>query len=74
MLKPQSEWKEFNSKEELVEALNKKLSDYPGVQLVFSQPIQSMFDELLSGVKTQLAIKLYGEDLTILRTKSEEIK
>jgi len=54
--------------------LNKKLSDYPGVQLVFSQPIQSMFDELLSGVKTQLAIKLYGEDLTTLRTKAEEIK
>ncbi len=74
MLKPQEEWREYKSKEELVEALNKKLSDYPGVQLVFSQPIQSMFDELLSGVKTQLAIKLYGEDLTTLRTKAEEIK
>ncbi len=74
MLKPQSEWEDYNSKEELIEALNKKLSDYPGVQLVFSQPIQSMFDELLSGVKTQLAIKLYGDDLTVLRTKSEEIK
>ncbi len=74
MLKPQEEWQEYNSKEELIEALNKKLSDYPGVQLVFSQPIQNMFDELLSGVKTQLAIKLYGEDLTTLRTKAEEIK
>ncbi|MCK5125610.1 MAG: efflux RND transporter permease subunit [candidate division Zixibacteria bacterium] len=74
MLKPREEWQVFNSKEELVQALNKKLSDYPGVQLVFSQPIQSMFDELLSGVKTQLAVKLYGEDLTLLRTKAEEIK
>ncbi|MHA1485345.1 MAG: efflux RND transporter permease subunit, partial [Candidatus Thorarchaeota archaeon] len=74
MLKPREEWQEYNSKEELVEALNERLSDYPGVQLVFSQPIQSMFDELLSGVKTQLAIKLYGEDLTTLRTKAEEIK
>jgi len=73
MLKPQEEWQEYNSKEELVEALNKTLSDYPGVQLVFSQPIQNMFDELLSGVKTQLAIKLYGEDLTTLRIKAEEI-
>jgi len=74
MLKPQEEWQEYHSKEELVEALSEKLSDYPGVQLVFSQPIQSMFDELLSGVKTQLAIRLYGEDLTELRTKAEEIR
>ncbi len=74
MLKPQDEWQVYKSKAELVEALNKKLSNYPGVQLVFSQPIQSMFDELLSGVKTQLAIKVYGDDLTTLRTTAEEIK
>lgn len=74
MLKPQEEWQKYDSKEELIEALNKTLSDYPGVQLVFSQPIQNMFDELLSGVKTQLAIKLYGEDLTTLRIKAEEIR
>jgi cobalt-zinc-cadmium resistance protein CzcA len=74
MLKPRSEWQVYNSKEKLVEALNEKLSDYPGIQLVFSQPIQNMFDELLSGVKTQLAIKLYGEDLAILRNKAEEIR
>ncbi|MCP4704627.1 MAG: efflux RND transporter permease subunit [candidate division Zixibacteria bacterium] len=74
MLKPQDEWQKYQSKEELVEALNESLSDYPGVQLVFSQPIQNMFDELLSGVKTQLAIKLYGEDLNILRDKAEQIK
>jgi cobalt-zinc-cadmium resistance protein CzcA len=74
MLTPQEEWQKYSSKEELIEALNKTLSDYPGVQLVFSQPIQNMFDELLSGVKTQLAIKLYGEDLTTLRIKAEEIR
>ncbi len=74
MLKPQDEWQKYRSKEELVKALNESLSDYPGVQLVFSQPIQNMFDELLSGVKTQLAIKLYGEDLNILRNKAEHIK
>ena len=73
-LRPRSEWNQYGSKLELVEALNERLSDYPGVQLNFSQPIQNMFDELLSGVKTQLAVKLYGEDLTVLRTTSEEIK
>lgn len=74
MLNPQEEWQDYDSKEELIEALNETLSEYPGIQLVFSQPIQNMFDELLSGVKTQLAVKLYGEDLTTLRTKAEEIK
>jgi cobalt-zinc-cadmium resistance protein CzcA len=74
MLKPQSEWRNYESKAELVEGLNSRLSPYPGVQLNFTQPIQNLFDELLSGVRTQLAVKLYGEDLTVLRTKAEEIK
>jgi cobalt-zinc-cadmium resistance protein CzcA len=74
MLKPVKQWKNHKNKAELVESINKALSGYPGIQLNFSQPIQNMFDELLSGVKTQLAIKLYGDDINILRTTAEEIK
>ncbi len=74
MLKPQSEWREHKDKASLIKSLNERLSEYPGVQLNFTQPIQNLFDELLSGVRTQLAIKLYGEDLGILRTKADEIK
>jgi len=73
-LEPMNEWEEFKTKAELVEALNNSLSIYPGVQLNFTQPIQNAFDELLSGVKAQLAIKLYGDDLEVLQEKSEEIK
>ncbi len=73
-LKPTKQWKNFKSKQQIVAVLEKQLSEYPGVQLNFSQPIQNMFDELLSGVRTQLAIKLYGEDLGILRTRAEGIK
>jgi heavy metal efflux system protein len=73
-LKPLDEWTQFKTKAELVEELNHTLSVYPGVQLNFTQPIQNAFDELLSGVKAQLAIKLYGDDLNVLREKSEEIK
>jgi len=73
-LNPMNEWGEFKTKAELVEALNHTLSIYPGVQLNFTQPIQNAFDELLSGVKAQLAIKLFGDDLEVLREKSEEIK
>lgn len=73
-LKPISEWKNYTNKKQLVEALNKKLTTTPGVQLNFTQPIQNAFDELLSGIKAQLAIKVYGEDLTILREKAIEIR
>ncbi|MDA3962541.1 MAG: CusA/CzcA family heavy metal efflux RND transporter [Planctomycetota bacterium] len=72
-LKPQSQWGRFRNKQELVAALSQDLGAFPGVQLNFTQPIQNAFDELLSGVKAQLAIKLYGEDLDVLRTKAAEI-
>ena len=64
---------EKSQEKELVESLNKALSGYPGVQISF-KPIQNMFDELLSGVKTQLAVKLYGDDIDVLKSKAEEIK
>lgn len=73
-LKPLSEWKDHKTKLKFIDTLNKELSVYPGISLNFTQPIQNLFDELLSGVRTQLALKLYGEDLDVLRSKSEEIK
>ena len=73
-LKPLREWKGYRSKEELINGLNAKLKPFPGVQLNFTQPIQNAFDELLSGIRAQLAIKVYGEDLNVLRRKSEEIR
>lgn len=73
-LKPESEWQRFSNKKELITALNKDLSKTPGVQLNFTQPIQNAFDELLSGIKAQLAIKIYGEDLEILRQTANEVK
>ena len=73
-LKKKKDWKDYTTKEQLVNALNKSLSSYPGVQLNFTQPIQNAFDELLSGIKAQVAVKLYGEDLNVLRDKSTEIR
>ncbi len=73
-LKPMEEWPDHQSKEALVEALHRDLSAYKGVKLSFTQPIQNAFDELLSGVKAQLAIKLFGEDLEILKEKAHEIQ
>ena len=72
-LHPLEQWTRFKSKQELVASLSEELSAWPGVQLNFTQPIQNAFDELLSGIRAQLAIKLYGEDLNVLRDKSNEI-
>ena len=73
-LKPRKAWKTYASKAALTEALNTKLDEIPGVQRNFTQPIQNLFDELISGVKTQLAIKVFGEDLGVLRKKAIEIR
>jgi len=54
--------------------LHGDLSAYKGVKLNFTQPIQNVFDELLSGVKAQLAIKVFGEDLAVLKEKAFEIR
>jgi cobalt-zinc-cadmium resistance protein CzcA len=61
-------------KAKLIAAMDKKLAAVPGVQLNFTQPIQNAFDELLSGIKAQLAIKVFGEDLAVLQRVAGEIK
>jgi len=73
-LKERDNWPTYKSKRDLIEALNRTLSNYPGVQLNFTQPIQNAFDELLSGIKAQVAVKLFGEDLDILKSKAQEIR
>jgi len=71
-LRPEERWR-YDSKPELEKALEETLSAYPGVLLNFSQPIATRVDELLSGVRAQLAIKLFGEDLDVLKRKADEI-
>ena len=73
-LKPAKQWGTGRSKPELVDTLAKALGRVPGVALNFSQPIANRVDELLSGVKAQLAIVLYGDDLDRLVSTGEEIQ
>ncbi len=67
MLKPRREWGTGRSKAELVEALNRDLSSIPGLRLSFSQPIALRVNELISGVKSDLAVKVFGPDLAVLK-------
>lgn len=73
-LKPVSQWTNANNRYELQGLMEEKLEQFPGLLLNFSQPIATRVDELLSGVKAQLAIKLFGPELDVLAAKGQEIE
>ena len=73
-LKPKSEWTSASSKNELADKFEEALKVIPGMDVEFTQPIEMRFNELITGVRADLAIKVFGEDLTILAHKAEEIK
>jgi heavy metal efflux system protein len=74
-LKPKAEWRPVfqQNKEELVAAMDRELERIPGALWNFSQPIADNMEEAVSGVKGQLAIKIYGEDLKVLEGKGDQI-
>ncbi len=73
-LKPVSQWTSAKNRFELQGLMAEKLAQFPGLLLNFSQPIATRVDELLSGVKAQLAIKLFGPELDVLAKKGQEIE
>jgi cobalt-zinc-cadmium resistance protein CzcA len=74
-LKPKADWRPVfkQNKEELIAAMERELDKTPGVQWSFSQPISDNVEEAVSGVKGELAIKIYGDDLKTLEEKGNEI-
>jgi cobalt-zinc-cadmium resistance protein CzcA len=74
-LKPKKEWRPVfkENKEELIAAMDRELEKTPGVVWNFSQPISDNVEEAVSGVKGELAVKLYGSDLKTLEAKGDEI-
>ena len=73
-LKPKSEWTTAKTREELVEKIEEKLVVLAGVKFEFQQPIQMRFNELLSGSKQDIAIKIFGDDLNTLAEKADNIE
>jgi cobalt-zinc-cadmium resistance protein CzcA len=72
ILAPRSEWTTARTKDGLVAAIRERLSTIPGVEFGYTQPIQMRVDELLSGVKSQIAVKIFGEDLHELARLGDE--
>ena len=73
LLKPENEWRTAGNQLELERVIHDEIGEIPGVLSNFTQPIQMTVDELLEGVRAELAIKLFGDDLEILKTKADEI-
>ncbi|AOW21398.1 CusA/CzcA family heavy metal efflux RND transporter [Urechidicola croceus] len=73
-LKPKREWTSAKNKDELADKFKEALAIIPGMEVEFTQPIEMRFNELITGVRADVAIKIFGEDLTVLSSKADEIK
>jgi heavy metal efflux system protein len=73
-LKPRSMWKKAHTQAEFTELLDRALRDMPGQRLAYSQPIEMRINEMVSGVRADLGVKLFGDDFDVLVKKAQEIE
>jgi heavy metal efflux system protein len=73
IMKPEGEWHTGRKKDEIVDAMREQLEKRPGVVYNFSQPIKDRVEESISGIRGQIVVKLYGDDLNLMHDKLEEV-
>ena len=73
-LKPRDQWKKAHTQADLTTLIDRHLRDLPGQRLEFLQPIEMRMNEMVTGVRSDVAVKLYGDDLDVLVAKAEEIE
>lgn len=73
-LKPRARWKQATTQTELTKLLQLKLRDFPGQKISFSQPIELRMNEMVSGSRADLAVKLFGDDFGVLTSTAAEIE
>jgi len=73
VLRPRGDWTTAKTREELTDKMREALAGFPGAAISFSQPIACRIDELVAGTRAQLIVKLFGEDLEVLKDKAAEI-
>jgi len=72
-LKPRDQWTRARTQDELVAAIDEELADLPGQNRIFTQPIEMRVNEMIAGIRSDIGIKLFGDDLRLLESKGEEI-
>ncbi len=73
IMKPKKEWTSAKTKEEMMAKMDAVLSELPGVTTEFTQPIQMRFNELMTGIRSDVGIKIFGEDIDLLVSYGDEI-
>jgi cobalt-zinc-cadmium resistance protein CzcA len=73
-LTPRQEWTRARTQDELTSLLRQELSGLPGMRMVFTQPIEMRVNEMIAGIRTDLGIKIFGDDLEVLKAKASEVE
>ncbi len=73
-LHPREAWTQATSQDELVETMEAELAGMPGMRMIFTQPIEMRINEMIAGIRTDLGIKIFGDDLEILKAKAAEVQ
>lgn len=74
MLTPRSQWKRAATQEELVAEMSSELEGLPGMRMIFTQPIEMRMNEMTAGIRADLGVKIFGDDLEVLKTKAREVQ
>jgi heavy metal efflux system protein len=73
-LKPREAWTRARTQDELVRAMESELVDMPGMRFAFLQPIELRVNEMIAGVRSDVGVKIFGDDLDLLRAKAREVE
>lgn len=73
-LTPRDQWRRGHTQDELTDQMSTALEGMPGMRSIFTQPIEMRMNEMIAGIRTDVGIKLFGDDLDVLRTHAEEIR
>jgi len=73
-LKPRAKWTRARTQEELVALMSKELKNLPGMRMIFTQPIEMRVNEMIAGIRTDVGVKIFGDDLEVLKAKAAEVE
>lgn len=73
-LKPRESWKRAGTQNELVTAMEKEVDAFPGMRMIFTQPIEMRVNEMIAGIRSDVGIKVFGDDFETLKAKAREIE
>lgn len=73
-LKPREKWKRARTQGELVAAMENELKSFPGMRMIFTQPIEMRVNEMIAGIRSDVGIKIFGDDFEVLKAKAKEVE